>query len=303
MTAEERKGFIFAIGAYVAWGFFPLYWHLFDRVPPAEILCHRIIWSFVFFMLLLKFRKLNFIGLMPSISSRARWRLLLAALIISLNWFIYIYAVTTGHVLESSLGYFINPLVSIFLGFLFLKERLSLTSWLAVFLAFLGVANMIYHSESVIWIPLSLAVSFGSYGLIRKTLGVSPLLASTFETLILLPFAFLYLALFHVESVRWLGLIGADTNTFLLVLGGVVTGLPLLWFTEGAVRIPLSSMGFLQYIAPTLQFLTAVLVFKEAFGKTQVVTFGLIWFGILVFVGGLVRKETQNRKQIRQVVS
>lgn len=299
-SAELKKGYLYALGAYLLWGFFPLYWHLIREVPSSEILCHRIIWSFVFYVLLLKFwRSQNYFKKISSVDRATKLKLFGAALIISFNWLCYIYAVTSGHVLESSLGYFINPLVSIFLGYLILGEKLNRFQWLAVALAFSGVTFAVYQAEGRIWISLVLAVSFGAYGLIRKTVKVDPLIGSSFETMVLIPLALAYLAFFHVESARPLGFLSFDIQSLYLIVGGIVTGLPLWWFTEGAVRIPLSTLGFLQYIAPTFQFLTAVAFFHENFGRTQIVTFGLIWLAILVYIIDLVKRENPFRQRKR----
>ncbi len=289
---ELKKGYLFSLGAYILWGFFPLYWHLIQEVPASEILCHRIIWSFVFYVLLLKtWRGQNFFSKLSSIGGATRLKLVSAAFIVSFNWLVYIYAVTSGHVLESSLGYFINPLVSVFLGSVILKEKLNRPQWFAVALALSGVVYAVSMADGYIWISLVLAVSFGVYGLIRKTVKVDPLIGSSFETMVLIPLALGYLALFHVDSGRPYGFLALDLQSLYLVIGGIVTGLPLWWFTEGAVRIPLSTMGFLQYIAPSFQFLTAIAFFHENFGRTQIVTFGLIWLAILVYIGDLVKRE------------
>jgi chloramphenicol-sensitive protein RarD len=297
-SIELKKGYMYALGAYLLWGFFPLYWHLIREVPSSEILCHRIIWSFVFYVGLLKiWRSQNYFKKISGISAATKLKLISAALIISFNWLCYIYAVTSGHVLESSLGYFINPLVSVFLGYLILGEKLNRLQWTAVALAFAGVAYAVSKAEGRIWISLVLALSFGLYGLIRKTVKVDPLIGSSFETMVLIPLALGYLAFFHVESGRPLGFLAFDLQSLYLILGGVVTGLPLWWFTEGAVRIPLSTLGFLQYIAPTFQFLTAVAFFHEYFGRTQIVTFGLIWLAILVYIIDLVKREKPFRRR------
>ena len=294
---ELRIGYLYSIGAYFLWGFFPLYWHLLREVPPLEILCHRIIWSWLFYVLLLKsWRGQKKKKKIATINKNVRLRLMMAAVVVSSNWLCYIYAVTSGHVLESSLGYFITPFVLIFLRFLVLGERLSRSQWIAVALALVSAIYMVAQAEGATWISLALAVSFGSYGLIRKTVKVDPLVGSAFETMVLIVPATLCLMLFHVDSTRPLGFLSNDLQSLYLVLGGLVTGLPLWWFTEGATRIPLTTLGFLQYTSPTFQFLTAILFFHENFGKMQLVTFGLIWFAILIYVVDLAKRERRSRR-------
>lgn len=288
--SELRRGYIYAAGAYFLWGFFPIYWHLLHSVPSAEILAHRIIWSFFFYYFILRVSKIGNLAVIWR-SKKLRQLLAVSATLISINWLIYIYAVNSGHVLESSLGYFVSPLVNIFLGFIVLKERLSPIRWLSVFLAVVGVTILAFNSPTFPWIAISLALTFGFYGLVRKICKAEAVKASTVETFYLLPFAVLFLVFFHSPSSRWMGLISADSTMGLLALGGVITGVPLLWFAEAAQRIPLTSMGFFQYIAPILQFLIAVLFFKESFFLIHAISFGFIWLALLLYSVELIRKK------------
>lgn len=208
-----------------------------------------------------------------------------ASLLVCGNWYVYIWSVNSGHVLESSLGYFINPLVNVLIGFLILKERLSRSKWVAVALASCGVLIMALQVQEI-WVSLFLAITFGFYGLLRKIMKAPAIETSFIETLVLALPALLYAFSLHGESANW------DWTTYaLLAFGGVVTGLPLWWFAEAAMRVPLSLLGIFQFISPTLQFLQAVLIFHEPFGLVQAVSFGFIWAGLLVFVLDLLRQK------------
>ena len=275
----NRTGVLYALGAYTLWGFFPLYWHLLQGIPSTEILVHRVLWSFAFYFGLLKFRKTQIdfkVILKPAILTKIG----MAALFISANWLLYIHAVNTGHVIESSLGYFMNPLVNVFLGFLILKEKLSRLSWIAVFVAAIGVVVLTLRLGQFPWIAVLLAVTFGLYGLTRKKIQMDALTASCIETgLMLIPS--LVMIFYFIQTTPQ---VHAVSSWVLLALGGVITGVPLLWFAEAAQRLPLSSLGFFQYIAPTFQFLSGVLFFKEEFTRSHLWGFVFIWLALLIFV-------------------
>lgn len=297
--SAEKAGVLFALAAYGSWGLFPAFWKLLKHVPPQEILAHRIVWSALMFILLLAFtRPRAFIGALSS--ARAHWKGLLAsACLIGCNWFVYIYAVNSGQILESSLGYFINPLVNVLLGVLFLGERLRPLQKASVILAAVGVLQLALQGPAVPWIALFLAFSFGFYGLIRKKLALDPLVASSFESSILALPAFLFLALpsFWEPVSNWSG--GAShslSTTSLLIVGGVVTGLPLLWFAAAGKRLPLSTLGFFQYIAPLLQFSLAVFFYGEKFTALHLRAFGCIWAALAIYVFDMGRKRFQARK-------
>lgn len=273
-------GPLYAILAYIAWGLLPIYWKLFAQVSPVEVLSHRIIWSALFLcgVLWVQRRHLEF---------RQVWRsktlglLLLTSLLLALNWGLYIYGVNSGRVVETSLGYFINPLVSVLLGFVFLKERLHRGQQMAVLLAGLGVAYFIWQFGAVPWIALALAVSFAFYGLLRKIAAVAPMAGLAAETLLITPVA---IAILGYESSTGNGHWSASLGLNLLFIGcGVVTSLPLLWFNNAAKRLRLSTLGFFQYMAPSIQLILGVFLYREAFTLTHAVTFGLIWTALLIY--------------------
>jgi chloramphenicol-sensitive protein RarD len=278
-------GSIYAIAAYVFWGGLPLYWKLLDEYAATEILAHRIVWSFVFvlFLILLTTRWSRIKDEFRFLVSKASFifSLLLSSLIISFNWLIYIWAVNTERVVEASLGYYINPLVSVLLGVIFLRERLNMWQTISFVLASIGVAIMTIYYGQVPWAALLLAITFGLYGLAKKVTRLTPLFALAFETLLMLPLAMLYLSYVHVTSS---GAFASGLGVSLLLMGaGVVTALPLLWFAHGAQRIPLNMIGFFQYIAPSLTLLLGIFVFQEPFSTVQLVCFVFIWLSVILF--------------------
>ncbi|MFQ3545246.1 EamA family transporter RarD [Halobacillus rhizosphaerae] len=285
MDNEQKLGMIYTAAAYILWGFLPIYWKLIEEIPAFEILAHRIIWSCVFMIAVILI--LNKWGAFI-LECKAIWNnkksllgVILASLTISLNWFTYIWAVNTGHVIEASLGYYINPLVSILLGMVVLKETFSRTQWLAFLLAGIGVLYMTIHFGSVPWIALLLAFSFGTYGLVKKLVPLNAMFSLTAETLVVAPIALIYLFTQQSGSfnqVNWLSL------TSLLVFGaGIVTAIPLLLFSAGAKRIPLSMVGFLQYFAPTIMLALGVFLYDESFTAVHAVSFAFIWAGLVVY--------------------
>ncbi len=275
-TAQTRAGLFYGIGAYTLWGVLPLYLHLLKSVPAAQVLSHRILWS----LLLLAAVILATRRLKPLLSA-ARGRTLLmltgSAALIAVNWFVYIWAVSNEHLVEASLGYFINPLVNVALGTLLLGERLGRLQAAAIAVAGIGVLILAASGGGAIWISLTLALSFGFYGLIRKVAAIDALGGLTVETAILAPLA---LAALLYAANTGTGEFGRDhTMDLLLILAGPVTAAPLLMFAAGAKRLRYTTMGLLQFIAPTLQFLEAVLIYHEPVRPAQLATFALIWVG------------------------
>ncbi len=275
-TAQTRAGLFYGIGAYTLWGVLPLYLHLLKSVPAAQVLSHRILWS----LLLLAAVIFASRRLKPLISA-ARGRTLLmltgSAALIAVNWFVYIWAVSNEHLVEASLGYFINPLVNVALGTLLLGERLGRLQAAAIAVAGIGVLILAASGGGAIWISLTLALSFGFYGLIRKVAAIDALGGLTVETAILAPLA---LAALLYAANTGTGEFGRDrTMDLLLILAGPVTAAPLLMFAAGAKRLRYTTMGLLQFIAPTLQFLEAVLIYHEPVRPAQLATFALIWVG------------------------
>ncbi len=290
-----RAGILSAALAFLCWGLFPIYFHALGDVPPMQILAHRVLWSLGFLLVvLLVMRQWKWLALVRQ--PKVFWSFVASSFLLSANWLVYIWAVKNGHVLDASLGYFINPLVNIMFGFLLLKERMRLAQWCAIAIATLGVAWLTWQAGSVPWIALFLAASFGGYGLLRKTAALGALEGLSFETMVLFPFAAGY--------VVWLTLHGenaflnapSDTTRWLLVAAGPTTAIPLLLFASGARKIPLSILGLLQYLSPTLQFLLGVWLFHEAFNSTRAVGFVMIWAALALFAGeGLWRSRLANK--------
>jgi chloramphenicol-sensitive protein RarD len=275
-TTHTRAGLIYGISAYTLWGVLPLYLHLLRDVPPAQVLSHRVLWS-----LLLLFAVIVAMKRLRPLFAVARGRIVAmltaSAALIAVNWFVYIWAVANDHLVEASLGYFINPLVNVALGTLLLGERLGRLQAAAIAVAGIGVAILAASGGGAIWISISLALSFGFYGLIRKVAAIDALGGLTIETAILAPFA---LAALLYAANTGTGTFGRDgTMDLLLILAGPVTAAPLLMFAAGAKRLRYTTMGLLQFIAPTLQFLEAVLVYHEPIRPAQLATFALIWVG------------------------
>lgn len=282
---EQRSGIIAGAIAYSLWGILPIYWKFVDHVPSEEVLAHRIVWSFVFMIgvLLITGKFKPFVEELRSIFAN-RKRLIaitIASILISLNWFTYIWAVNNDHVIEASLGYYINPLVSVLLGIVVLKEKLSFWQLVSFLLATLGVLNMTFHFGAVPWAALVLAISFGLYGLAKKMIPLSAMTGLTVETLMILPVALIYLTIIHGNGG---GSFGDSWSTSLLLYGaGVVTAVPLLLFASGAKKIPLSMLGFLQYIAPTISLMLGVFLYHEPFTTVHLVSFTLIWSALTIY--------------------
>jgi chloramphenicol-sensitive protein RarD len=296
----DRSGVWIAIAAYVAWGLMPLYWHLLKAVPALQVMAHRVVWSalFVCGWLGIKYGR----GWVRETLSRphAATMLALSGALIAVNWGLYIWAVNAGHVVESSLGYFINPLLSVVLGVVVLKERLNRVQWLSVGIATIGVLWLTFSYGRFPWIALVLACSFGAYGLVRKLLGVPPVRGLGVESLwLLLPaLAFLLWSeasgqghlLPHVDAPAW-----GWSVLGLLVFGGVLTSLPLIGFAAAVQRIPYSLVGLLQYISPTLQLLVGVLVLHEPFGRERAVGFAFIWVALALYATDGLLRAHRNR--------
>ncbi len=280
--AERRRGLLLAFGAYGWWGVFPLYLKALKNVPAAEILCHRVLWGQLFLLLLVAHTRR-----LPEL--RAAWRtprtlrlLALSTLLIGVNWLAYIWAVVSGRVLESSLGYYINPLVNVLLGVAVLRERLDRPALAAVGIAALGVTWMAWSTGAPPWLALLLAVSFGLYGLLRKRAPVGALTGLAIETTLLLP-AIVAWFLWSVGRGEVRFLRGDARLDLLLALAGPVTAVPLLFFAGAARRLPLSLLGFVQYLSPSLQFLLAVTVFGEPLGGARLLGFAAIWSALVLY--------------------
>ena len=291
-----RTGILSAASAFLCWGLFPLYFHAIVEVPSLQILAHRMLWSLLFLVIVLTVRR-QWAWLKLLRQPRIVASFIASAVLLSINWLIYIWAVNNGHVIESSLGYFITPLVNITIGYLLLKERLRPAQWLAVSVAALGVAWLSWQAGSVPWIALALAVSFGGYGLLRKTAALGALEGLSFETMVLFPVAAAYVAWLTVHGQNAFINTESTTTRVLLMAAGPITAVPLLLFAAGARKIPLSVLGLLQYLSPTLQFLLGVWIFHEAFTAERLVGFALIWLALALFAAeGLLRRPAAAAK-------
>jgi len=277
-----NKGIWYAVGAYVAWGVLPVYWKWLHNVPAIQLISHRIIWSFVLLASVLFVTRQ-----WKSFRSAAQPRRVLliylaAAVLLSINWLTYVWAVNAGFIVETSLGYFINPLLSVLMGVIFLRERLRPWQWLPIGLATAGVLYLTLAYGSLPWIALTLAFSFGIYGLVKKTAPLGALYGLTLETGLLFVPAVGFL--FYLETVGQGAFLHSGPVTDLLLVGaGLITTVPLLMFASAAQRIPLSLVGVLQYIAPTLQFLIGVLIYKEPFDHAHLIGFSLVWVALAIF--------------------
>jgi len=300
-VSEQRKGFWFGFSAYLVWGIFPLYWPLLKPAGAVEILAHRILWSLLFVAVIVAV--LGRAGrVRAAIADRRRLRLIaVGAVFITFNWGTYIFGVNTGRVIETSLGYFINPLVTVFLGVLVLGERLRPVQWLAVTLAGIAVLQLSFDYGRLPWIALVLAFSFGMYGLMKKQANVGTNEGLAIETAILAPLALTYLLIQHGTADSTFGGQGW-VHALLLVGTGAVTAIPLLLFGAAATRVPLTTIGMLQYIAPIMQFTLGLVVFDEAMTTARWVGFGLVWLALVVLtVESLVvrRRPARQRAEVQ----
>lgn len=291
---QTRQGVLYALGAYIIWGIAPIYFKQLSAINAFEILSHRIIWSCVFIAILL-FATKGWAQVHRVLKNPHQLLVLLCtALLIGANWLIYIWAINNDHLLDASLGYFINPLVNVVVGMLFLQERFRRLQWLAVMLAALGVIIEIAKFGSLPWIAIVLAFTFSFYGLLRKQVKLAALSGLCIETAILLPIALIYLIGFDNSASKNLFNNTLSLN-LLLVSAGIITTIPLLFFAGAATRLRLSTVGFFQYIGPTLMFLLAVIGYGEALSMDKLITFGFIWIALVIFV---LDAALERRRQV-----
>ena len=292
-----NKNIGYAVGAYVIWGLFPIYWRLLNHVPALQLISHRVVWSWLILIAVIiatrqwqKFRQ--------AIASRHALLVYFGtAILISINWLVYVWAVNSGFIIETSLGYFINPLISVLMGVVLLGERLRPWQWLPIGLAAAGVAHLTFNYGAPPWIALILAFSFAGYGLLKKTAPLGSLYGLTMETGMLLIPALAFL-LFSEQRGQGVFLHGSGWLDLLLLCSGFLTTAPLLLFAAAAPKIPLSLMGILQYIAPTLQFLLGVLVYHEPFDHNRLIGFSLVWAALLIFSVGGILSHRQRRLNV-----
>ena len=280
--SQRRAGLLFGLGAYLAWGVMPLYFKALAHVSALEIVAHRVIWSMVFMAALVALWR-RWPAIRAALGTgRVLITLLITPLLIGTNWLIFFYAVVSGHVLEASLGYYLNPLVNVLLGVVLLKEKLSRAQVFATLLAAAGVAVLAAGAGSGLWISLTLAATFAVYGFLRKIVAVDSLEGLSIETALLSPLALAWLVWLQADGSAAFASVTLTTD-LLLVLGGAVTAIPLLMFTAAARRLPYSTLGFLQYVAPSLQFLLAVLAFGEPLTTAHLICFAAIWTALAIF--------------------
>ena len=298
----DRKGILYAVAAYAIWGIFPLYWKLLAHVDSLEVLVSRVIWSFVFtylFIIIIKQRQLLLEDL------KLLWKdkklflsLLSASFVISCNWFLYIFAVNNNHVVDASLGYYINPLITVVFGMIFFKEKLSKLQISAVIVAFIGVLSLTIGYGEVPWIALLIAFSFASYSALKKQITLNATRGLVIETLFMLPVAIVYYI--YIMSTNKATFLQLNWQTdLILVLGGIVTAIPLVLFANGAKLLPQYVIGFIQYMTPTIVLVLGIVLYKEPFTKTELISFMFIWLSIIIFTFSTIF-ETKKRIQIQQ---
>jgi chloramphenicol-sensitive protein RarD len=293
-SKNSGMGYVYALQAFFAWGVLPLFWKLLSSIPALEVLAHRIFWSFVFLLLFILIKKQrSLINLLKQ--KKTRNSLLISSILIGGNWGLFIYAVNINQIVEASLGYYINPIVNVLLGMIILKEKLNTLKTIALIIASAAVIYLTIDYGQFPWIAIILAGSFGFYGLVKKTAGIEAIPALTVETFILTPVAtgFIFWKLIDKSGALFSGNISTDAY---LILTGIVTTLPLYWFAKGAQRIPLSAVGFMQYIGPTLMLLIGVFVYDEPFRREQIIAFSLIWFALGLYTISMIKGTRQKIK-------
>jgi chloramphenicol-sensitive protein RarD len=282
----------FAITAYGFWGISPIYFTWVDHVDPMEIVCQRVVWSvFLLLGILLYLNRLDALRL----PRENWWKIVVSAGLLCCNWLVFIYAVVNKNIVETSLGYFINPLVTVFLGMLFLGERLRPLQWIAILIAAAGIGVQLIWFGGIPWIALALAFSFGFYGLTRKNLNLHSVGGLTIETLLIAPFALAYIAWLSSQESLSFGNVDLRTDS-LLVLAGFVTSFPLLCFAAAVTRLPLIAAGMFQYIAPSISLIIAIMLYDEPFGIDRVITFTCIWIALAIFTSETLHHHRRLRR-------
>jgi len=295
VSSRARAGFFYGLAAYGLWGVLPVYFKWLQAVPPVDIVAHRIVWSLIVLVILVTLAR-AWDQIRAAVQSRkAMAMLFLTAVLIGTNWLLYVYAINSGHILAGSLGYYLNPLANILLGRFILKERLTKVQWAAVAIAAGGIAVLAMGALGTLWISLTLCFSFATYGLLRKVIHVESLAGLTVETGILFPLALGWLMLGGAQGRPMFGTDGQET--MLLMAAGIVSTVPLLCFTAAARRLAYSTVGMLQFIAPTLQFLLAVAVYDEPFTTAHAIAFGCIWTALLLYVSSMIRDRRLQAQQ------
>jgi chloramphenicol-sensitive protein RarD len=292
---EHQRGLMYGVGAYAAWGLFPLYWTVLQPADAFEILAHRIVWSLVFVALLLLVTRRNGWWTAMRAQPRTIAYLAFAAAVIAVNWFVYIWAVNHGHVVQTSLGYYINPLVTVLLGVFVLRERLNRTQWIAMAVAGSAVILLTVDYGRPPWISFCLAISFAIYALCKKKANAGAVESLTVETAVLMPIALGYIVVLQVTGEATFGHTGLG-KALLLMSAGIITAIPLLLFAGAATRTSMVTLGLLQYLAPTIQLLIGVLMFHEPMPPTRLAGFSIVWLALAIFTwDGLARRRASRR--------
>lgn len=285
-----KQGVFYAIAAYFMWGLLPLYWKVFQAMGAWEILAHRIVWSVVFVAIIIivtkRIRKLR-----ESVSgAKMVGALIICSLLISANWLLYIWAVNNDQVMQTSLGYYMNPLITVLMGVIFLKEKMHVGQWISLALASCGVLYITIQYGEFPWVALSLALTFAFYGLAKKLVKLEAIIGLAWETFFVAPIALAYLLMIQINGTETVSAL-AWWQVLLLTLAGVGTALPLYWFAQAAARLPLSMIGFIQYLSPTISLLSAIFLFHEPFTTTHMISFSLIWGALIIFTVSSIRKK------------
>lgn len=292
-----RKGILYATACYTVWGLFPLYFKAIGEIPPMEILFHRMLWALIFLVMTLAWRK-QWAWIPPLLKQpKLIAGFASSAVLLSTNWFIYIWAINNGKVIDASLGYFMTPLVNVLLGYVLLHERMRRIQWWAVGIAAGGVVWLTFQTGHPPWIGLSLAATFGVYGLLRKTAALGALEGLSLETFLLFPFALAYLSFLAINGQSAF-LHSTGATQLLLLAAGPITAVPLLLFAAGARRIPMATLGLLQYIAPSLQLLLGVWLYHEPFSLERLIGFAAIWAGLIIYSAEGLRYTFAKEKRL-----
>lgn len=285
-----KQGVFYAIAAYFMWGLLPLYWKVFQAMGAWEILAHRIVWSVVFVAIIIVVTK-RARKLWESVSgAKMVGALIVCSLLISANWLLYIWAVNNDQVMQTSLGYYMNPLITVLMGVIFLKEKMHVGQWVSLALASCGVLYITIQYGEFPWVALSLALTFAFYGLAKKLVKLEAIIGLAWETLFVAPIALAYLLMIQINGTETVSAL-AWWQVLLLTLAGVGTALPLYWFAQAAARLPLSMIGFIQYLSPTISLLSAIFLFHEPFTTTHMISFSLIWGALIIFTVSSIRKK------------
>ncbi len=283
---SQATGYIYTLQAFLSWGLFPIYWKMLSHIPAVEVLAHRIFWSLIFVLLFLFWqKKLKLTSIFQN--KKSLLTLIITGILIGSNWGVFIYAVNAKHIVEASLGYYITPLLNVVLGILFLNERLNKIQLIALLLAATAVVYLTVDYGCFPWISIYLASSFGVYGLLKKMSGVDAMPALAIETLVLAPFALGYIIWKMIDGSGHL-FMESRTIDFLLIMAGVVTTMPLYWFGLGAKRISLTSVGFIQYIGPTIMLFLGIFMYQETFPPEKQVAFSFIWLALALYSYSLI---------------